>query len=206
MLCLRGNHCLPAQCAAFKAIESVLVGRTSATFEHILRCFQKRLSLYGADAAHIRYFVSDMSISFANAVMMVFNEMNLPEYFSILRFAAKDGNTAIASRSMRTRLAWCSVHRDRAMSKHAKEAFKKVHFSTQRDMMMLFRNIRMAIIASKRYFDLCQLNGFLDMFASMSELCAPLTNSTGVVKEQAGSQALLKRGERLIWKHIGGVP
>lgn len=179
--------------------------RTSSTFEHLLRSFQERLSIYGADASHIRYFVSDMPIPFANDVVKEFNLMSLPEYFYVVCSAAKTGNNTLACRALRTRLVWCSVHGDRAVSKHARESFKGRSSSLQQEMMLFSRNIRMAIVSAKRYVDLCQLVGFLDMFTSMSELCVVLPTSVGERKKSAYSEALLKRGEELLWKHIGGV-
>lgn len=150
----------------FVACEAVLVERTATTFQDILEGYRKRLLIYGSEFAHIRY-VSDMSIPFAYAVMHVFNRMSLPEYMSVLCFSAKIGKDIVAERHIRTRLVWCGVHRDRALSKYGREAFKKRSSKTQREMMIFFGNVRVALTSAKSYEDLCILIGFLDAFVSM---------------------------------------
>lgn len=141
----------------FVACESVIVGRTASTFHDVLQMYRRSLGHYGTDAQDIKYFVSDMAIPFAIAVVDVFNRLNLPEYMAVIAFSAKANDRSIATRHIKTWLILCSVHGDRALRDFAKDAFKTKTAEEHQDMSSFFRNISMAFVSAKSYKGLCQV-------------------------------------------------
>ena len=86
---------LPLPIGPYIACEAVIVGKTAKTFQDILIGFRRRLSHFGPNAEHIKYFVTDMAAPFAIAITNVFNNMNVPAYMSTLAYAAKLGDQSI---------------------------------------------------------------------------------------------------------------
>lgn len=95
---------------------------------------------------------------------------------------------------------------DRAMRDFAKMEFKKRDTSLQKDMMLLFRNLRMAIVSSKRYEDLCIVVWFLNRICSLLKYRVISPNCPSILIQVAAATDLLTEGEELIWRHLGGVP
>lgn len=156
----------------FVACEAVVVGKTNKTFHDVLLGFRRALSWHGPEAEHIKYFVSDLSVPFATAVMDVFNALKLAEYMAILIYSAKLGKPHMVTASIKSKLVWCDVHADRAVRNFAKKNFKHRTSDVQRDLSIFFRNLRMALASAKSYSDLCKLVGGFDQISSLPTLKA----------------------------------
>lgn len=148
-----------------------------------------------------------MAIPFANAVIKVFNRMYLPEYVAHLCFAAKLGPRGKGLfKSMETLLVWCGVHGDKAMIWFVSDTLKGKSTRCEKELALCLRNMRMSLSTVKKYTDLCKIIGFLDVFTLSETLQAVPKHSESKSKVVATSPELYKRGENLLWEHIGGVP
>ena len=70
----------------------------------------------------------------------------------------------------------------------------------------LFQSVRLALVSSKTYENLCVLLGFLNRFLSMRSLPALPPDENSAIKMICGEDEIRKYGEDLLWDHFRGVP